>query len=165
MRDPSTLPAFECEAKEVKNALRSFPVATAPGPSGLRVDHLRECLSTPSAVSDALLEALTRFITKALNGDLPGTFAEFFLSAKLLPFRKKDDGVRPIAIGEVLRRQGRRWHFTKFCHKYSKNCLRSNLAWRSPIRWHISPTPFAALTSFAWIIPPPASCKSTYPTP
>ena len=30
--------------------------------------------------------------------------ASFLLSARLLPFRKKDNGVRPIAIGEVLRR-------------------------------------------------------------
>ena len=32
------------------------------------------------------------------------SFADFFLSARLLPFKKKDDGVRPIAVGEVLRR-------------------------------------------------------------
>ena len=89
LRDASALPRFVCEAKEVRTAIRTFPVATAPGPSGLRVDHLRECLTAPSAVSEPLLESVTRFLNKALNGELPVPFAEFFLCARLLPFRKK----------------------------------------------------------------------------
>ena len=80
-------------------------MATAPGPTGLRVDHLRECVEAPSsAAGQGLLDALTRFAAKAANGELPADFAQFVLCARLLPFKKKDDGVRPIAVGEVLRR-------------------------------------------------------------
>ena len=57
-------------------------------------------------MSEPLLESLTRFIIKALNGERPAMFAELFLSARLLPFKKKDDGVRPFAVGEVLPRLG-----------------------------------------------------------
>ena len=98
-------PEFTCENAEVKAAVLSFPTATAPRPSGLRADHLRECIATVSAdVADSLLGALTELANRSLNGALPPAFAEYFLAARLLPFRKKDDGVRPIAVGEVLRR-------------------------------------------------------------
>ena len=69
---PARVPSFDCEPGEVRATLRSFPVATAPGPTGLRVDHLRECVEAPSsAVGQGLLAALTRFATKAANGELP----------------------------------------------------------------------------------------------
>ena len=55
-------------------------------------------------VADGLLGALADMANRSLNGLLPSSFAEFFLGARLLSFRKKDDGVRPIAVGEVLRR-------------------------------------------------------------
>ena len=97
---PARVPSFDCEPGEVRATLRSFPVATAPGPTGLRVDHLRECVEAPSSAAvQGLLAALTCFATKAANGELPADFAAFVLCARLLPFKKKDDGVRPIAVG------------------------------------------------------------------
>ena len=79
-----------------------FPTYFQPS---LRVDHLRECADAASAIaSRELLESLAAFTTKAVNGMLPPDFAPFVLGARLLPFKKKDDGVRPIAVGEVLRR-------------------------------------------------------------
>ena len=96
-------PLYECECAD--SALRSFPVATAPGTTGLRVDHLRKCADAPSSIAGRqLLESLAAFTAKAVNGQLPSEFAPFLLGARLLPFKKKDDGVRPIAVGEVLRR-------------------------------------------------------------
>ena len=52
-----------------------------------------------SIVGQELLE-LSRFTVQALNGELPSTFSSLLLCARL-PF-KKDEGVRPIAVGEVL---------------------------------------------------------------
>ena len=96
---------FQCETAEVKAAVLTFPTATAPGPSGLRADHLRECLLSSSGdVSERLLSAFTRLAIRTLNGMLPSSFADFILAARLLPFKKKDEGVRPIAVGEVFRR-------------------------------------------------------------
>ena len=98
-------PEFCCEVAEVKSAVLSFPAATAPGPSGLRADHLRDILTSVSSdTADRVLTALTKLTNCSLNGLLPSSFAEFFLSARLLPFKKPNDGVRPIAVGEVLRR-------------------------------------------------------------
>ena len=57
-----------------------------------------------SCAAAQLPNAVTALCNRCLAGDLPECFADLFLSARLLPFKKKDDGVRPIAVGEVLRR-------------------------------------------------------------
>ena len=54
--------------------------------------------------ANRLLEALTTLCNRCLAGALPESFSDLLLSARLLPFKKKDNGVRPIAVGEVLRR-------------------------------------------------------------
>ena len=103
--EPSPTPSAQCEVTDVRAAIMSFPTASAPGPSGLRADHLRDCITSVSPPAAAqLLNAVTALCNRCLAGDLPECFADLFLSARLLPFKKKDDGVRPIAVGEVLRR-------------------------------------------------------------
>lgn len=67
---------------------------SAAGPSGLRADHL--LLAYPAGVSNTLLSV----INSICNGKAPAWLAD----AKLLAIPKKSGGVRPIAIGETLRR-------------------------------------------------------------
>ena len=57
-------------------------------------------------VQEAFLEALTEFVCRGLRGTLPNECAQGLLAANLIPFRKPRDpqGVRPIAVGETLRR-------------------------------------------------------------
>ena len=64
-------PDLVCELNDIKAALMSFPTATAPGPSGLRAAHLRECTTSSSETADRLLNALTLLANRALNGSLP----------------------------------------------------------------------------------------------
>jgi hypothetical protein len=86
----------------VSKVLRSFPLDSAPGPSGLRVQHFLESL-TP-AHGAAVLEQLTAVVQLLARGDAPKEVAPSLAGAGLLALPKAKGGVRPIAIGEVLRR-------------------------------------------------------------
>ena len=105
----------EIDTQEVVRALKSFPVSSAPGPSGLRAEHLKECLQCSSGLQERLLEALSPFVETCLKGEFPSRLAHLLLGARLLPFRKASDldGVRPIAVGEVLRRLAAKVLLTK----------------------------------------------------
>ena len=72
----------------------------------LLVDPLDCVLSTSvfTSVASRFIDALTAACNRCLSGDLPGSFAHLLLSGRCLPFKKKDDGVRPKAVGDVLRR-------------------------------------------------------------
>ncbi|CAE7231929.1 unnamed protein product [Symbiodinium natans] len=97
---PGAVPEFSAEA--VAKAVRSFKRASAPGPSGLRPDHLRESLSTAHADEVAVhLAALCHLLGR---GEAPATLAPHLAGATLHALPKPQGGVRPIAIGEVLRR-------------------------------------------------------------
>ena len=52
----------------------------------------------------SLCEALTDFVNLVLEGGVPVVIRPSFFGVTLFPFRKKDGGVRPIAVGLTLRR-------------------------------------------------------------
>jgi hypothetical protein len=87
----------------VKDAITSFPRSSAPGPSGLRASHLQDALRRPGRGAP-LVSALARFCHMWAHGLIPEEMAPVLCGANLTPLRKKDGGVRPIAVGEVLRR-------------------------------------------------------------
>ena len=94
----------------MRELLRSFPPGGAAGPSGLRPQHLTDIMATAdTAAVSALLEALVRFAKTATSGELHPTAVPFLCAARLVPLKKKDGGVRPIAIGECLRRVAAKW--------------------------------------------------------
>ena len=121
---------FPTDNREKRNRLhcllqciRSFPTSSAPGPSGLRPDHVKDLLEDETSPGGAeLLAALELYATWAAKGNIPETAAPFLAAAKLTPLRKKGqppeldqcgnelegtgrpDSVRPIASGEFLRR-------------------------------------------------------------
>ena len=99
-------PPIEVSTEDVVGALRlSFPTGSAPGPSGLRANHLKEAVFCPSLnkANNALL-CLTRVVNLLCAGKAPQIVIPHLCGASLLPCKKKDGGLRPIAVGEVLRR-------------------------------------------------------------
>ena len=85
--------------------MKSFPSGSAPGPSGLRPTHVREAVLCPSADrSRESLLALTKFVNLLASGRTPQSVLPHFCGASLLACKKKNGGLRPIAVGEVLRR-------------------------------------------------------------
>ena len=47
---------------------------------------------------------LCDWISISARGQLPAWSAQFVCAARLVPFTKKQGGIRPVAVGEVLRR-------------------------------------------------------------
>ncbi|CAE8622584.1 unnamed protein product [Polarella glacialis] len=86
----------------VDRMLRSFPLDSAAGPSGLRVQHLLDALTL--GYREPLLEQLAEVVQLLARGLAPAEVAAHLAGAGLLALAKPKGGVRPIAIGEVLRR-------------------------------------------------------------
>jgi len=90
--------------------VRSFPPGSAAGPSGLRPQHLLDCLnSADSAAKAGLLEAQLTLVTVTSCGRLHPRAAPDPCAARLIPLRKKEGGVRPIAVADTLRRLVAKW--------------------------------------------------------
>ena len=81
----------------------SIPAGSSGGPDGLRPQHLRDLLQCRESGSD-FLSALTAFVNMMLAGRCPPEAARFFFGGRLLALKKKTGGIRPIAVGFILRR-------------------------------------------------------------
>lgn len=100
-----TPPSVKLSESLVLKGIRSFPVGSALGPSGLRPSHLREAAGCPSPDrANNLLSSLTDFVNILAAGQAPSSIVPHLCGASLLAGRKKCGGFRPIAVGEVLRR-------------------------------------------------------------
>ena len=86
----------------VKKMIKSFARGTAPGPSGLRAQHLKDAIR--STHGDEAIEQLLAICNLLAKGDAPAPLAQHLAGASLMGIGKPGGGIRPIAIGEVLRR-------------------------------------------------------------
>ena len=86
----------------VEKMIKSFRRGTAPGPSALRPQHLQDGLR--SSHGDELLAHLTGLVNLCATGNAPQELRPFLAGASLIGLNKEDGGIRPIAIGEALRR-------------------------------------------------------------
>ncbi|CAE7834746.1 unnamed protein product, partial [Symbiodinium necroappetens] len=97
------LPLAPCMAPElVARCLRAFPAETAPGPSGLRVQHLRDACFAGG--TDNFVAQLTAVVELLAQGRAPTAVAPVLAGASLVALPKPAGGVRPIAVGELLHR-------------------------------------------------------------
>ena len=99
---PSTppLPPISVPPRCVSSDLRSFPSDSAPGPSLLRANHLREATSCPSAgCGTRALRAITATINLLAAGGALPEIVSYLCGATLLAVKKKNGGLRPIAVG------------------------------------------------------------------
>ena len=98
-------PPVHISELDVARALKSFPNGTAPGPSCLRANHLKEAVFCPSPIrAEVALKGLVGIVNLLSAGCAPRCIIPFLCGASLIACQKKDGGLRPIAIGEVLRR-------------------------------------------------------------
>jgi hypothetical protein len=89
----------------LRKALQSFARGCAPGPSGMTADLLR-ILSALPASGERLMQSLLTMCNKCISGNVGASHehATAFFAAKLIALEKSDGGLRPVAMGEVLRR-------------------------------------------------------------
>ena len=92
-------------ADDVLKALRSFKPGSSGGADGLRPGHLLDL--TSSCTADAgvrLTESIVKLCDRLANGHIPPHARDLLFSANLTALRKKDGGIRPIAVGNTFRR-------------------------------------------------------------
>ena len=97
--------AVQATIEDVARALKSFPNGSASGPSGLRANHLKEAAFCPSPDRAIYaLRSLSGVVNLMCAGKVPQAVVPYLCGATLLTSQKRDGGLRPIAVGEVLRR-------------------------------------------------------------
>jgi hypothetical protein len=113
--------------KSLLRALKSFKPLTAPGPTGLRMNHIREALDASLTDRNVWLAALQDWVTTSASGQLPCWCAPDYCAARLVPLQKKQGGIRPVAVGEILRRLTSRLlmqhHLTQLRSRFSPHQL------------------------------------------
>ena len=98
-------PPIRISPSQVKKAIWSFKKGTAPGPDGMRPEHLKEALAAVSqnraSRFQSVLSPLVNFLA---SGGLPAEVAPYMGGANLFAGKKKDGGHHPINVGNTLRR-------------------------------------------------------------
>ena len=89
---------------EVRKSVDKFGRGKAAGPSGLRAEHVKVALSGPPNRSDRALTGLTKLVNAMVAGGVPESVAPFLCGARLHAALKRDGSIRPIAVGNLLRR-------------------------------------------------------------
>ena len=89
----------------VRKKVEGFPTGSAAGASATRPQFLKDIISCPNtAVGEAALAALTKLTNHMAAGLAPRELAPFIAGAPLMALLKQGGGLRPIAIGETIRR-------------------------------------------------------------
>ena len=100
---PADLPVGDdFTVEEVAEALRGFAPGTAGGFSGLMPQHLR--CERPTASYLRLLQQIARLCSDFAWGRLSPACLAALAGVRLIALGKRGGGVRPIAVGETLRR-------------------------------------------------------------
>lgn len=98
-------PSLGCGADHIEKAIKSFPKGSAPGPDGLRPQHLKDLLKFQRKQDPLKVnKVLCRPLNLLLSGKAPKTLAPFLSGANLIALNKDEGAIRPIAIGCTLRR-------------------------------------------------------------
>jgi len=100
-----TPPPLAVDSQFVATSLRGFPRGSSPGATKLRAQHLQDAIqgTTVPAALECLGE-LTRYVNHLLSGQADRRVAPWLVGAPLTALHKASGGLRPIAVGEVLRR-------------------------------------------------------------
>ena len=87
----------------VRHGIAHSPLRSGPGPSGARFEHWRTLVCDSVA-----LEAVAQVVVLFLFGEVPVDALDAALGARLVPLRKPNGKLRPLACGSVIRRLGAR---------------------------------------------------------
>ena len=105
----------------IRDAINSFASRSAGGPSGLRPQHLKDCISrAASEAGNKALTAVASLVNIIMTGLVTSEIPPVLSSAILFALRKKDGGMRPIAVGETLRQLPAKCASKLVCHNLAQ---------------------------------------------
>ena len=101
----TVIPSMTTSSQDIRESIRSFSGSSGGGVDGLRPIHLHDLISNQTEeAGNRLILSLTSLVNTFLNGQI-GDFARIlFFSANLTALGNKDGGIRPITVGNILRR-------------------------------------------------------------
>ena len=95
--------AYQFDEGKVLLQLQSFSNFTAAGPSKMYPEHLHAINCSISDQSKRAMNILIKLVNLASRGQIQILVVPAFCSAILTALNKKKTGIRPIAVGEVIR--------------------------------------------------------------
>ena len=99
------LSALSVSEELVLSSIKSMPSGSGAGPDGIRPVLIQELLSKHSNENGAkLLKNLTSLVNMILAGNIPDYIVPALFGASLIALEKEEGGVRPIAVGNFIRR-------------------------------------------------------------
>ena len=102
---PTYIPSMTISSQDIREAIRSFSGSSGGGVDCLRPIHLHDLISNQAAeAGNRLIFSLTSLVNTFLNGQISDFARILFFHANLTALTKKDGGIRPIAVGNILRR-------------------------------------------------------------
>ena len=102
---PTDIPSITTSSQDIREAIRSFSGSSGGGVDDLRPIHLQDLISNQTAeAGNRLILNLIFLVNTFLNGQFSDFARILFSSANLTALWKKDGGIRPIAVGNILGR-------------------------------------------------------------
>ena len=102
---PTDISSMTTSSQDIRETIRSFSGSIGGGVDGLKPIHLQDLISNQAAeAGNRLIISLTSLVNTFLNGQISDFARIQFFSANLTALGKKDGGIRPIAVGNILRR-------------------------------------------------------------
>ena len=97
--------AVTADDKKIIRSLRSFSGGCCGGIDGLRPAHLLHLVVVSTADAGLhIRRSITNLTNKILRGDVSDYAVKLLFSSNLTALKKKDGGIRPVAVGNVFRR-------------------------------------------------------------
>ena len=111
--------SIKITAPQLIAAVSSFRSGSAGGLDGLTPQHLKDLLSSGAGdAGESLLGELAALVNLMLSGGVNDAVVDVLYGANLCALRKKDGGIRPIAVGCTYRRMA-----AKICCKLYSDLL------------------------------------------
>jgi hypothetical protein len=101
--EPPTVQFVTFNVEQIVTAVNSFPKGSSAGPFGLSAGALSSMISD-TQLGSSVLNSLAAFCSNFVCGRFPSSISPYYGSARLIPLVKRDNGVRPLAVGDTLRR-------------------------------------------------------------
>ena len=102
---PTDIPCMTTSSQEIREAIRSFSGSRGGGVDALRPIHLQDLISNQTAeAGNSLILSQTSLVNTFLNGQISDFASILFFSASLTTLMKKECGIRPVALGNILQR-------------------------------------------------------------